>query len=144
MTASWLDLPADHPFRPSPPPYGVFSTTDPDLRRVGVRIGDLVLDAAVAAEFVGMESGICWAQPSLNHFLSLGRPAWRAARSWLTEVLSNPAHRDGIEPNLIPLAEVTMHLPIEVADYVDFYASQNHATNIGKIFQIGRASCRER
>ena len=135
MTASWLDLPADHPFGLATLPYGVFSTNDPDLRRVGVRIGDYVLDAAAAAEFVGMESGICWAQPSLNHFLSLGRPAWEAARSWLTEVLSNPAHRDGIEPHLIPLAEVTLHLPIEVADYVDFYASENHATNIGTIFR---------
>ncbi|MEO8518822.1 MAG: fumarylacetoacetase [Dermatophilaceae bacterium] len=135
MTASWLDLPADHPFGLATLPYGVFSTTDPDLRRVGVRIGDFVLDASAAAEFVGMESGICWAQPSLNHFLSLGQPAWSAARAWLTEVLSNPAHRDGIEPYLIPLAEVTLHLPVEVADYVDFYASENHATNIGKIFR---------
>jgi fumarylacetoacetase len=135
MTTSWLDLPAGHPFGLATLPYGVFSTTDPDLRRVGVRIGDFVLDAGAAAEFVGMESGICWAQPSLNHFLSLGRPAWTAARSWLIEVLSNPAHRDGIEPHLIPLAEVTLHLPIAVADYVDFYASENHATNIGKIFR---------
>ena len=135
MTATWLDLPADHPFGLATLPYGVFSTGDPDLRRVGVRIGDFVLDAAAAAEFAGMESGICWAQPSLNHFLSLGRPAWTAARSWLTEVLSNPAYRDEIEPHLIPLAQVTLHLPIEVADYVDFYASEHHATNIGKIFR---------
>jgi len=135
MTEPWLEIPADHPFGLATLPYGVFSTTDPDLRRVGVRIGDFVLDAGAAAEFVGMESGICWAQPSLNHFLSLGRPAWAAARAWLIEVLSNPAHRDGIEPYLIPLAEVTLHLPIEVADYVDFYASESHATNIGKIFR---------
>ncbi len=135
MTTTWLDLPADHPFGLATLPYGVFSTDDPDLRRVGVRIGDHVLDASAAAELVGMESGICWAQPSLNHFLSLGRPAWTAARSWLTEVLSNPARRDGIEPHLIPLAAVTLHLPIEVADYVDFYASESHATNIGKIFR---------
>ena len=135
MTQTWLDIPTDHPFGLATLPYGVFSTDDPDLRRVGVRIGDFVLDAAAAAEFVGMESGLSWAQPSLNHFLSLGRPAWAAARSWLTEVLSNPAHRDGIEPYLIPLAQVTLHLPIEVADYVDFYASEHHATNIGKIFR---------
>jgi fumarylacetoacetase len=135
MTASWLDLPADHPFGLTTLPYGVFSTTDPDLRRVGVRIGDFVLDASAAAEFVGMESGVCWAQPSLNHFLSLGRPAWTSARDWLTEVLSNPAHREAIEPYLVPLADVTLHLPVEVADYVDFYASESHATNIGKIFR---------
>jgi len=135
MSATWLDLPADHLFGLATLPYGIFSTTDPDLRRVGVRIGDLVLDAGAAAEFVGMESGVCWAQPSLNHFLSLGQPAWKAARTWLTEVLSNPAHREAIEPYLIPLAEVSLHLPIEVADYVDFYASENHAINIGTIFR---------
>jgi len=135
MTATWLDLPPDHPFGLATLPYCIFSTTDPDVRRVGVRIGDLVLDAGAAAEFVGMESGVCWAQPSLNDFLSLGRPAWKAARAWLTEVLSNPVHRGVIEPHLIPLAEVTLHLPIEVADYVDFYASENHAINVGKIFR---------
>jgi fumarylacetoacetase len=137
MTGSWLDLPADHPFGLATLPYGIFSTTDPDLRRVGVRIGDFVLDAGAAAEYVGMESGVWWLQPSLNHFLSLGRPAWVAARSWLIEVLSNPVHRDGIEPYLIPLKEVTLHLPIEVADYVDFYASEYHAANIGTIFRPG-------
>ena len=135
MTATWVDIPANHPFGLATLPYGVFSTTDPDLRRVGVRVGDLVMDAGPAAEFVGMESGVCWAQPSLNHFLSLGQPAWKAARVWLTEVLSNPAHREAIEPYLIPLEEVSLHLPIEVADYVDFYASESHATNIGKIFR---------
>jgi len=133
--STWLDLPADHPFGLATLPYGVFSTTDPDLRRVGVRIGDFVLDAGTAAELAGLESGACWLQPSLNHFLSLGRPAWVAARTWLTEVLSDPAHRDVIEPHLISLNEVTMHLPIEVADYVDFYASESHATNIGTIFR---------
>jgi len=135
--STWLDLPADHPFGLATLPYGVFSTTDPDLRRVGVRIGDFVLDAGTAAELAGLESGVCWMQPSLNHFLSLGRPAWVAARTWLTEVLSDPARRDEIEPHLIPLNEVTMHLPIEVADYVDFYASESHATNIGSIFRPG-------
>ncbi|MEP7036426.1 MAG: fumarylacetoacetase [Dermatophilaceae bacterium] len=137
MTRTWLDIPADHPFGLATLPYGIFSTTDPDLRRVGVRVGDLVLDAGAAAEFVGMESGVCWAQPNLNHFLSLGRPAWRAARGWLTEVLTNPAHQESTEPFLLPLAEVTLHLPIEVADYVDFYASENHASNVGKIFRPG-------
>jgi len=135
VTTSWLDLPTNHPFGLATLPYGVFSTDDPDLRRVGVRIGDLVLDAGVAAECVGMESGITWLQPSLNNFLALGPPAWHAARAWLAEALTNPALRDGIEPHLIPIAEVTLHLPIEVADYVDFYANEHHATNIGKIFR---------
>jgi len=135
MSSSWLDLPADHPFGLASLPYGVFSTDDPDLRRVGVRIGDQVLDAGLAAEHAGMESGASWTQPSLNDFLSRGPHAWAAARRWLVEVLSDPAHRDAVEPHLLPLSAVTMHLPFEVADYVDFYASEQHATNVGRIFR---------
>ena len=103
MSTSWMDLPADHPFGLTALPYGVFSTDDPDLRRVGVRIGDHVLDAGVAAEHAGMESGACWTQPTLNDFLSRGPHAWAAARAWLTEVLTDPAHRDAVEPHLLPL-----------------------------------------
>jgi fumarylacetoacetase len=135
MSTSWMDLPPDHPFGLNALPYGVFSTDDPDLRRVGVRIGDHVLDAGVAAEHAGMESGASWTQPSLNDFLSRGPHAWAAARRWLVEVLSDPAHRDAVEPHLLPLSAVTMHLPFEVADYVDFYASEQHATNVGRIFR---------
>jgi fumarylacetoacetase len=135
MSHSWLDLPADHPFGLAALPYGVFSTDDPDLRRVGVRIGDQVLDAGLAAEHAGLESGASWTQPSLNDFLSRGPHAWAAARRWLVEVLSDPAHRDAVEPHLLPLSAVTMHLPFEVADYVDFYASEQHATNVGRIFR---------
>jgi len=136
----WLDLPADHPFGLATLPYGVFSTGDPELRRVGVRIGDHVLDAGASAALAGMESGVCWNQPSLNDFLSRGRPAWTAARRWLTEVLSNPSHRDAVEPHLIPVADVTTHLPVQVADYVDFYASEHHASNVGKVFRPDNAA----
>ncbi|PRY63187.1 fumarylacetoacetate hydrolase [Knoellia remsis] len=131
---TWLDLPADHPFGITNLPYGVFSTAG-SSPRVGVRIGDLVLDLAAAAEQAGMESYAVWAQGSLNPFLALGRPAWTSAREWLVEQLTNPAQRDAVEPHLVPLADVTMHLPVEVADYVDFYASEHHATNVGRLFR---------
>ncbi|MFQ6173056.1 fumarylacetoacetase [Oryzobacter sp. R7] len=131
---TWLDLPADHPFGVHNLPYGVFSAGD-DERRVGVRVGEHVLDLAAAAEHAGMESAVVWRTPSLNAFLEQGREAWTAAREWLTEVLTNEAHRDAIEPHLLPVADVAMHLPVEVADYVDFYASEHHATNIGRMFR---------
>ena len=136
MSTSWLDLPADHPFGLTTLPYGVFSTDDPDLRRVGVRIGDHVLDAGVAAEHAGMESGACWTQPTLNDFLSRGPHAWAAARAWLTDGAHRP--RPPRRHRAAPAAArptVTMHLPVEVADYVDFYASEQHATNVGRIFR---------
>jgi fumarylacetoacetase len=136
---SWADVPADHPFGIAHLPYGVFSTPGTP-RRVGVRIGDHVLDASAVAALGGDPGdgpplARVWATGSLNAFLALGRPAWQAARAWLTEILTGEAHRAGIEPHLVPVADVTMHLPIEVADYVDFYASEHHATNVGRIFR---------
>jgi len=138
--ATWLDVPADHPFGIATLPYGVFSTDDPLVRRIGVRIGDRVLDAARAAEVAGMESGVCWEQPTLGHFLALGPRAWAAARSWLTLVLTEEAYRDAVEPHLLPLDDLTMHLAVDVADYVDFYASEHHALNVGKVFRPDNAA----
>ena len=131
---TWLDLPADHPFGVHNLPYGVFSTAG-DRPRVGVRVGEHVLDLAACAEHAGMESAAVWREASLNAFLEQGRDAWTAARTWLTEVLTNEAHRDAVEPHLVPLADATLHLPVEVADYVDFYASEHHATNVGRLFR---------
>jgi fumarylacetoacetase len=141
VTTTWLDIPADHPFGIHTLPYGVFSTADePGHRRVGVRIGDLVLDASAVAALGGDPGddphlAEAWDSSSLNAFLALGRPAWTVAREWLTDILSDDVHRAGVEPHLLPLGDLTMHLPIEVADYVDFYASEDHATNVGRIFR---------
>ena len=131
---TWLDLPADHPFGVHNLPYGVFSTTGSGPR-VGVRIGDHVLDAGACAERAGMESGEVWRHADLNPFLGEGRTAWGAARAWLLEVLTNERLRDSVEPHLVPLEDVRMHLPVTVADYVDFYASEHHASNVGKLFR---------
>ena len=131
---TWLDIPADHPFGIDTLPYGVFSTgSDP---RVGVRVGDLVLDLAA----VDPERERVWAAASLNPLLALGRPAWTAARARVVELLTDEAHREVVTPHLVPLAQVTMHLPVEVADYVDFYASEHHASNVGQIFRPDNAA----
>src|SRR4051812_31300348 len=120
-------------------PYGVFSTagTDP---RVGVRIGDFVMEAAAVAAFGG-DAGDGphlaqpWSEPTLEPFLAMGREVWDIAREWLVEVLGNDVHRERLEPLLLPIGEVTMHQPFAVADYVDFYCSEHHATNVGRIFR---------
>ena len=135
---SWLDLDATDPFGLQTLPYGRLLDPDRPTPRVGVRIGGFVLDAAAAAEQAGMESGETWACSSLNRFLGRGPQAWAAAREWLTMVLSDDAYRDAVEPHLHPLDAVTMHLPFEVADYVDFYATEHHATNVGQIFRPDR------
>ena len=133
---TWLDLPHDTEFGIDNLPYGVFSTAD-ITPRVGVRVGDQVLDLASAAATAGMESGALWRASSLNPFLAHGRAAWTAAREWITEILTNDCYRDVVEATLIDLSAVTMHLPISVGDYVDFYASEHHASNVGRLFRPG-------
>ncbi|MEW1718494.1 fumarylacetoacetase [Streptomyces sp. NPDC093109] len=124
------------PFGPHNLPYGVFSpAAEPDRRRVGVRIGDHVLDAGAAARALGSPYAALLDRPSLNPLMSAGRTAWRDVRRALTAWVTVPAHRPDIEPLLHPLDAVTLHLPYEVADYVDFYASEHHATNVGRIFR---------
>jgi fumarylacetoacetase len=114
-------------------PYGVFSAGDrgPTAPRVGVRIGDSVLDLVpVLGEQV-------FAEPSLNAFMAQGRARWRDVRARITELLTDSRHRAVIEAALHPLSAVRLHLPFEVGDYVDFYASENHATNVGRLFRPG-------
>ncbi|MER6097922.1 fumarylacetoacetase [Streptomyces sp. NPDC001728] len=131
-----LDLAEGDPFGPHNLPYGVFSTADePGRRRLGVRIGGHVLDAGAAAHALGSPYAALLDRPSLNPLLAAGRTAWRDVRRALTAWVTVPAHRADIEPLLHPLDAVTLHLPYEVADYVDFYASEHHATNVGKIFR---------
>ncbi|MFE2038435.1 fumarylacetoacetase [Streptomyces scopuliridis] len=124
------------PFGPHNLPYGVFTTADePDRRRLGVRIGDHVLDAGAAAHALGSPYAALLARPSLNPLMAAGRTAWRDVRRALTAWVTVPAHRADIEPLLHPLGSVTLRLPYEIADYVDFYASEHHATNVGRIFR---------
>ena len=67
--------------------------------------------------------------------MALGPSAWASVRTWLTRLLTEEPQRDVVEPHLRPLDEVTLHLPFAVADYVDFYCSLQHATNVGRIFR---------
>src|SRR5262249_7806089 len=76
-------------------------------------------------------------QPTLNAFLARGRTAWTSVRERLTELLTDEAYRPTVEPHLIPQAEVVLKLPVEVADYVDFYSSVHHAANVGRMFRPG-------
>ncbi len=75
------------------------------------------------------------AAPSLNPLLALGRPAWRSVRTWLVDLLTDEGRRRDVEPHLVPLGEVSTRLPFEVADYVDFYCSLDHASNVGRMFR---------
>ena len=132
--ASWFDVPAESPFPVQNLPYGVFSPAD-EQPRVGVALGSDVIDLAPLAAAEGLDGGHVFESATLNDFMALGRPAWTAVRSWLTELLTHDGYRDLVESHLLPSDEVTLHLPFEVADYVDFYSSEHHARNIGQLFR---------
>jgi fumarylacetoacetase len=102
-------------------PYGVFSPVAA-APRVGVRVGERVLDLHAATGRPELAAG------SLNPFLALGPAAWAETR----EQARAAAEADAAS---YALDEVTLHLPVEVADYVDFYASLHHASNVGRIFR---------
>ena len=130
MTHPALDLAADYPFGIHNLPYGVFDHGG--HARVGVRLGDHVLDLC---SIPGAEFADAWAQDTLNTFLAMGRAAWQSARAWLTDLLTDDGERATVEEHLVPLSDVMLRLPFRVGDYVDFYASEHHATNVGKIFR---------
>jgi fumarylacetoacetase len=104
-------------------PYGVFSDGDPP--RVGVLVGDDVLDLAAA---LGDD---VFRSPSLNPFMAQGPARWAAVR----EQVADLAAGGRAARHLRPVAAVRLHLPVEVADYVDFYSSRHHAENVGRIFR---------
>ncbi len=131
---TWVDGAAGSPYDVDNLPYGVFSHGD-DAPRVGVRIGDHVLDLAPAAAIDLLDVAHALEAPSLNPLMSLGRPTWESVRRWITTLLTDPAHRDLAEPLLVPVSEVSVHLPATVPDYVDFYCSEDHAGNVGRIFR---------
>ena len=115
-------------------PYGVFSRPGEEPR-VGVRIGDFVVDLAPIAAAEMLDVHHVFQEPSLNPLMAEGRRVRESVRRWVTGLLTDETERDLVEPALLPLADLTMHLPVEVADYVDFYASEHHATNVGRIFR---------
>ena len=101
-------------------PYGVFARGE-GAARVGVRFGDDLLDLSPLGEV--------FAQPSLNGFLAQGPAAWAETRERVRALLERG------DEELVPLADVRLQLPFEVADYVDFYSSLEHATNMGRLFR---------
>jgi fumarylacetoacetase len=119
-----INVNADEGFGLANLPYGVFSASGGGPR-CGVRVSDQVLDLAEAL------GDPVFAEPSLNAFMAQGRARWTEVREQVTDLLT----RD--QAPLTPLAWVRLHLPFAVGDYVDFYASEQHATNVGQIFRPG-------
>ncbi|MCU1658118.1 MAG: fah [Pseudonocardiales bacterium] len=126
---TWLDIADDDPFGVDHLPIGVVTHGDRG-RFAAVRIGGYALDLSGAGDYARLFSG-----ETLDPFLAAGPLAWRGVRSLVTAWLTDEAHRGEVEPRLVRLDETTAVLGFSVADYVDFYASEHHATNVGRIFR---------
>ena len=124
-------------------PLGVFSSGHGGERRIGVAIGDKVLDVRACADTglldsVAPEIVNACREPLLNPLMGLGRDAGRKVRRAVRGLLDPEAPasvRDRARDLLIAAAECTMHVPAHVGDYTDFYASVDHATNVGRLFR---------
>ncbi|HVE74590.1 MAG TPA: fumarylacetoacetase [Mycobacteriales bacterium] len=113
-------------------PYGVAQPVDGSRPpAVVVAIGAQVLEVAPVAG----DLAEAVAAPSLDGLLALGRPAWLALRERLTAVLTDAEARPLAQPHLHPREQMSMLLPWTVADYVDFYSSEAHARNVGRLFR---------
>jgi fumarylacetoacetase len=139
---SFIDIASDSDFSIHNLPYGIFSDTTDGKRRAGVAIGEQVLDLSVieAEGLLNLEGGSYFDQPTLNAFIDSGRNNWTQARNTIQSLLSsdNDTLRDNTDLQkkaLFKQADVTMHLPVQVPGFTDFYSSKEHATNVGTMFR---------
>jgi fumarylacetoacetase len=141
---SFIDVSPDSHFPLENLPFGVFQRKQ-GKARVGVAIGDLIVDLSVLADLGHFGSPEfrdqnVFAEDSLNSFLALGRPAWRKTREILQHLLSGdtPTLRDDLrlrEKVLHPQKDVVMKLPARIGNYTDFYSSYHHAHNVGTMLR---------
>ncbi|HEU5456270.1 MAG TPA: fumarylacetoacetase [Nocardioides sp.] len=131
---TWVDGATGSLFDVDNLPYGVFSLPGEEPR-VGVRIGEHVLDLAPVAAAEMLDVHHVFEEPTLNPLMAEGPQVAASIRQWVTGLLTDETERGLVEPHLLPLTDVELHLPVEVADYVDFYCSLEHATNVGRIFR---------
>ncbi|WP_171102035.1 fumarylacetoacetase [Ruegeria sp. HKCCD7255] len=134
---SWVDSAnsADTPFPLNNLPYGVFSTATLSPR-CGVAIGDQIFDMRALEEAGLVDFGGALTAATWNAFMALGSEAWARLRATLTSLLAEGnADQDKLTPMLVAQADATMHMPIAVSEYTDFYAGKNHAFNVGTMFR---------
>ena len=158
---SFINVSPDSDFPIENLPFGVFKPREGHAR-VGVAIGDLILDLAVLEELEFFSDVVAAAVPSgrnrrnlppetpaattlfasdaLNAFMALGRPAWKKTRDILQKLLlaETGTLRDNAELRARAFhkqSEVTMQLPARIGDYTDFYSSYHHAHNVGTMLR---------
>ena len=139
--ASWIEIPSGSDFTLANLPYGVFSSGFSE-HRIGTAIGDYALDLKTLAQ-EGVFSSISFdattlESPALNKYAALEKGVHQSVRRFLQELLRTDTsygsvlrdNSERIRRVLIPLRDVTMHLPMEIGDYTDFFVGMYHAQNV--------------
>ena len=147
---SWLSIPRGSHFSLANIPFGIISTATSRSRRPAVAIGDYALDLQLFASSNGFselryvqESLSVFSQPTLNAFAALSRPVHREVRRYLQDIFSEDTRYPQLlksntqlrKEALIPIKDLSTHLPFHIGDYTDFYAGKNHAYNVGVLFR---------
>lgn len=114
-------------------PYGIYSTSSKS-KRVGVAIGDKIVDVSMLVDkgVLKMSKEVLM-QANLNDFIALGKKTTNQVRLDIADFLDEKNTKD--ESVLDDMSAATMHLPVQIGDYTDFYSSRDHATNVGKMFR---------
>ncbi len=142
---SWIEVSPDSDFPMQNLPYGVFRRPG-GLPAVGVAVGDWVVDLArlhearIFADLPQVGNENCFARAQLNDFMALGKRAWEAARTRVSELLrsnnSTLRNNEALRRKaMVRRADVEMMLPAACGDYIDFYSSRHHASNVGIMFR---------
>jgi fumarylacetoacetase len=119
-------------------PFGVFASADGPA--IAVAIGDQVLNLRGCADLLPSALREACGASALNALMALGDEYWSALRAALSDLLraDHPQatqHQHGLSPHLLPMAGTTMMKPALIGNYTDFYASIDHATNVGRLFR---------
>ncbi len=122
-------------------PYGVFVTAGNSGPRTGVAIGDKVLDLSLLESkgLLPKSADPIHGTGSLNAFAAMGRSYWLKTRETLQSLLSESSDaKDAVSQCLIGREETQMQMPFKVGSFTDFYACENHASNVGRLFRKGQ------
>jgi fumarylacetoacetase len=144
VTITDIPIPDGSPFPLHSLPFGIGRTAGTPWR-AWAAVGDHAIDLA-QLEHSGVFNGLfpdgalgqdrAWfARPRLNHVLALGRDAGRGVRDRVVELLTGSTSVAELDGAVVPLTALEMTLPVTVGDYVDFYSSLHHATNLGRLFR---------
>ncbi len=133
---TWVNVPDNTDFSIYNLPFGIFCVQD-GAPKAGMAIGDLIIDLAALSDLGLLEvNATYFRQATLNEFIRLGKQITNKVRLAVQQLLvqqQSPLKEHS--QVFIAQSDATMHLPVHIGDYTDFYSSIEHATNVGKMFR---------